>query len=126
MPRYVIICGGRDHPQFTQGQRDWLSTLHAASCFVEVVTGGATGADEEGRDWARTKGIDVVTFWANWTRDGRSAGPRRNARMLAYIIKQARVRVSEACVIAFPGGAGTNDMIRQARAKDVAVLESHY
>ena len=126
MSHYVILCGGRDHPRFTERQRDWLDSLHAAHPFIEVITGGASGADEEGRDWARSRGVNCVTFWPNWMKFGQRAGPERNARMLRYIMARSfHVKhdyLALALVIAFPGGRGTADMCRQAREAGVEVI----
>lgn len=123
MSRYVILCGGRDHPQFTEPQRAWLDTLHADNPFQELVIGSADGADDEGQCWARTQGIDCRTFWANWTKYGKSAGPRRNAQMLDYVLTKAHMLPdSTALVVAFPGGRGTADMVARAQVKGVPVV----
>jgi len=46
---------------------------------------------------------------------GRAAGPVRNAQMLA--------EGKPDFVVAFPGGRGTADMCKQARARGVKVVE---
>jgi predicted Rossmann-fold nucleotide-binding protein len=124
MSRYVIICGGRDHPAFSDRQFAWLDGLHDAEVFAEVITGGASGVDSEGERWARARGIDCVTFWPNWAAHGTSAGPQRNQRMLLYAMGQAdTLRLERSVlVIAFPGGPGTRDMVHQARRWQVAVM----
>jgi hypothetical protein len=50
---------------------------------------------------------------AEWEKYGRLAGPKRNARMLEW---------KPNLVIAFPGGAGTSNMVKQANAAGVTVI----
>lgn len=111
MSRPVIVCGGRDYRDAAKVD-EVLSALNPSS----VAQGGASGADALAREWARARGIVVVTYHADWRAYGPAAGPRRNREMLE--------RVTGALVVAFPGGKGTADMVRQARAKGVEVHEA--
>lgn len=80
-----------------------------------VIHGGARGADTHA-GWAATAvDIPVAVYPADWATHGRRAGPIRNAQMLAEGRPDA--------VLAFPGGRGTADMVRQARAAGVPVWE---
>jgi len=108
-----------------------LDHYHAQRPFSVVIHGAAFGADSLAGEWAEARGIAPIPFPAEWEnfavfpciirtrRDGRkynaAAGGQRNARMLA----EGKPDV----VIAFPGGSGTADMKRQARAVGVPVLE---
>ena len=126
MSRYVILCGGRDHPPFTRSEVLWLERLYATNPFAELIVGSHQGADLFGHEWAQSRGITTMTFWANWQRDGRAAGPVRNTRMLLHIMGES-FRVSHnvltlALVVAFPGGKGTADMCHQASFAGVEVL----
>jgi hypothetical protein len=47
-----------------------------------VICGGARGADRLAARWARSRGVEVVEFVADWDRHGRRAGFVRNRRML--------------------------------------------
>lgn len=60
-------------------------------------------------------GINRTVFKADWSKDGRKAGPVRNSVMLSV--------GKPDLVIAFPGGRGTADMVRKAKAKGVPVEE---
>jgi hypothetical protein len=107
----VIICGGR-------GFED-VAALEAAIklsgfTIVEVVTGGANGADKMGDYWAQRNDRDRVVFHANWSGYGRMAGPLRNERMAEY---------ADAC-IALPGGKGTADMISRAKAHGLLLYDA--
>src|SRR5690606_30354012 len=61
---------------------------------------------------ARELGWHVVAYPADWRRHGRAAGPIRNQEMADA--------GADLC-IAFPGGRGTADMVRRARAAGIPV-----
>ena len=70
------------------GSRNWTraDVVYAALDALRpaiVIEGGATGADAIARQWARDRGAYLDTYPADWNRDGKAAGPIRNARMLA-------------------------------------------
>lgn len=110
----VLVCGGRgysNHARVTQ-VLNWLRADHTIS---EVIAGGANGADALACEWARRASISVRTFPANWSALGPAAGPIRNGKMLTD--------AKPDLVLAFPGGRGTADMVRQARRAGVSVIE---
>ena len=113
----VLVCGGRDYRR-RQDVDGFLGCALEGCRFgggrLTVIEGGAPGADRFAREWAEANGVDVETFEADWSR-GKRAGPERNARMLA--------EGKPDLVIAFPGGRGTADMVRRARAAGVEVVE---
>lgn len=111
----VIICGGRDHPPFTAQERDWLHSL-GITC---VITGGARGVDQWAAQWAEGAGLPVIVVVAEWGTYGKGAGPIRNAQMLATLTTTA----GEVAVVAFPGGAGTADMVRKAEKAAIRVIQ---
>lgn len=53
---------------------------------TEIISGGARGVDRLGEMYAKSAGIDLVIFPANWTANGKAAGPIRNKRMAKYAI----------------------------------------
>lgn len=119
----VLICGGRDLD--SSAVWNWLEAHATELCadaldrssnvlITHVIQGGATGADSGAERWARASEIPVTCFRADWQRYGRQAGPLRNAKMIA----EGRPDV----VIAFPGGAGTRDCVRQAKASDIPIV----
>jgi hypothetical protein len=110
----VLITGGRDYADFWRLAKvlDGMHLEQPISCLIE---GGATGADRLANGWAKRRGIPLETFTADWDLHGKAAGPIRNRRMLA--------EGKPDLVIAFPGGAGTADMVKQARKSGVHVRE---
>jgi hypothetical protein len=106
----LIVCGGRDYRD-----RDRLCAVLDQHAPTEIATGGASGADSLAVDWAWKRGIPAKIFIPDWAAHGLAAGPLRNQRMLDEFKPDA--------VIAFPGGRGTADMVRRARAAGVHVAE---
>lgn len=109
----IIVCGGRDFNNLAQLEHV-LAIVHARRGIACIIEGGARGADKMAREWAAKCKIPVETFEANWNEQGRRAGPIRNGLMLE--------RGKPDAVIAFPGGAGTRDMVAQARAAGIPVM----
>lgn len=110
----VLVCGGRDYVDRGRvfSVLDKLGLPRGRTLLIE---GGASGADRLARRWAQSRGVQTVTYDANWKFLGRSAGHVRNSAML----KHGRPTL----VVAFPGGDGTADMVAKARAASVDVLE---
>lgn len=50
--------------------------------FEYIVSGGAKGADSLAERYARERGIPIKIYPANWAKYGRSAGYRRNERIV--------------------------------------------
>lgn len=111
----VLVCGRRDYAG--DGLRVALTELHGGprGPITEMIEGGAKGADRIGAAWADNWSVPRRRFDADWERHGRSAGPKRNQRM----IDEGRPDL----VIAAPGGRGTADMVRRARAAGIEVLD---
>jgi len=104
----VLVCGSRNYCE--AGIVDHvLSRLQIST----LIHGGATGADTLAGEWATKRGIPTEVYPAEWRKYGNSAGPLRNARML----KEGKPDL----VIAFPGGRGTRDMVKQAHGYEVSV-----
>ena len=113
----VLVCGGRDYAD--QHHVDFvLDALHQARDIWHIVEGGALGADRLARNWARRNDVRFSTYEADWQRHGKAAGPIRNGVMLRM--------ERPALVVAFPGGAGTANMVRQAQAAGVEVYDAGY
>jgi len=109
----VLVCGGRDFSE-TQRACTCLDRLRVSHSIETVIDGGARGADGIASFWARSRGLENVTFKADWRTHGKAAGPIRNQRM----IDEGKPDL----VVAFPGGRGTADMVRRAEAAGVPVI----
>lgn len=86
-----------------------------------VIHGGAKGADSIAGDLAR-RAINVheVIVPALWDKNGKGAGPQRNAAMM---------HLDPQVVLAFykdsAKNIGTSDCVRRARSYDIEVKEFH-
>ena len=117
MTNRVLICGGR---QWTDRNRTFeaLDEYHQQTPIDTVIHGAARGADTLADQWAHSRNVPVEAFpvsSADWRRFGKVAGHLRNQRML----KEGAPNE----VVAFPGGAGTADMIHRARAAKLPVKQ---
>ena len=108
----VCVTGGRtfDDANLLNGVLDALHAERGVDC---VIHGKAQGADMMADAWARNHGIKVFRRRANWVKYGMAAGPIRNGELL----RLGRPDL----VLAFPGGKGTADMMRQADKAGVPV-----
>ena len=77
-PKRVMITGSRTWTDEDK-IRTALSELPEGST---VVHGNARGADKIADRVAKELGLEVEVSPANWREEGRSAGVRRNARMI--------------------------------------------
>lgn len=115
----VLVCGGRDYQDRNAVWRelDRVADVSEADLLGKplVIIHGAcrTGADQLADEWAVTNYKQIDEFPAHWNRDGKAAGPIRNQRM----IDEGKPDI----VIAFPGGRGTADMVRRAKAAGIKV-----
>ena len=105
MTTRYLVCGGRDFADKTTLTRT-LDVLIRHPADAIVIHGGARGADTMAADWAEARGARVQCFMADWDDQGRAAGPMRNRKML--------MEGKPDVVIAFPGGKGTANMLKQA------------
>lgn len=111
----VLVCGGRNFSDTSHAYRV-LDALHRERGIDVLIEGDARGADRIAGYWARRKGIDNLKFRADWTKHGLAAGTIRNGIML----EEGKPDL----VLYFPGGRGTADMVRRARAAGVEVAEA--
>jgi hypothetical protein len=108
----VIACGGRAYEDDVIVDIV-LDHLHRKTPVTLLIHGGATGADVLARSWAMRRGVPTDTYPAAWQHHGLAAGHIRNGWML----REGQPDL----VVAFPGGDGTADMVRQARGAGVPV-----
>lgn len=109
MRNVLLVTGGRDY-ECTAKVQAVLDDMHELCPFTHVVHGGARGLDIRAGNWARQRGVQEVRCDANWNINGKAAGVLRNTAMLDLCDPDTTT------VVAFPGGRGTANMVRQARA----------
>ena len=110
----VLVTGGRKY----QDRRMLFEVLDYCSAkndeITLVIEGGASGADTLAREWGQARYVPVLTMFADWQKYGKAAGPIRNGEMLE--------KAKPDLVIAFPGGVGTENMIKQSHEAGIEVF----
>lgn len=139
----VLVCGGRDYsdthtmtiilvPLFLFGLNRSNQLREEAQMEDDVIIqGGATGADRMARDFAKANDIRCEQYDADWDNmDAKPCVPRKRKDGSIYNAAAGGIRNQRMLdegkpdvVIAFPGGTGTADMVRRARAAGVGVIE---
>jgi predicted Rossmann-fold nucleotide-binding protein len=121
----IIVTGGRDYD-------DWsvVSTTLRRLNPSMIIQGGATGADAMALEWAKKFDIPYETFDALWDDFSDEFpviryhnGKKYNARAGAIRNEKMLKAHPDALVIAFPGGRGTADCIKQAVKLKVKVID---
>lgn len=96
----LLTCGGRSY----YDQKTVANTLEKIVGNESLIVHGG----------AQSQGIHTAVVRARWSHSHTSAGPQRNAAML---------QLKPDLCVAFPGGRGTADMVRQCREAGVPVME---
>ena len=113
----VIIAGGRDFSDYELllEKCDYYLT---EKTNVEVVSGGAKGADILGERYAKERNLPLKIFLADWVTLGKRAGFVRNKEMAEYAD----------ALIAFwdKTSKGTKHMIDIAKEKGLSVKVVYY
>jgi len=115
-PMRVLICGSTTF-------NDILAIKEVIDSLDDddiVIHGCARGADSIAGMLAKQRGLEVLEFPAQWTKYGKAAGPIRNKQMLdegkpdkvyAFYANKKKSR-------------GTANMVKQAKAAGVPVIEN--
>jgi hypothetical protein len=109
----ILVCGGREYNDWRY-LWDQLDKIDIEEGITLIIEGGATGVDRGARLWAESKEIPFLHHPARWKSGDNFAGPRRNREMIQW---------EPDLVVAFPGGRGTNDMVKVAKAAKIKVKD---
>lgn len=114
-PKYIIVCGGRDYNDMRAVYKA-LDAMAAKGEIGMIIHGGAEGADTMAGAWAFQRCVPCLSVPADWGQHGKAAGPMRNQKMIEMVVDG---------VVAFPGGAGTADLVARAKKASVPVWEPY-
>lgn len=111
----LIVAGGRDFNNYSLMDRSINNLIFDVLGFVskeqvEIVSGGAIGADNLGEWYARKNDLQLKVFKPDWDRYSKAAGFIRNVQMADYADM----------LIAFWDGKsrGTEHMIQTMKRKE--------
>lgn len=110
----TIIAGSR-----TATYEQVLTALEQCpftSEITAVLCGCARGADQYGATWAKSKGLPVIHYPAEWKVYGNAAGPIRNRAMAHVADALIAVRIGG------PKSRGTSSMIWEAEKKGLRIF----
>jgi predicted Rossmann-fold nucleotide-binding protein len=124
------VCGGRKSISWQLREFIGATLNEYPRNNLLIINGGATGVDQASTDWAAKSMVSFIEYMADWTdmtppclarrrQDGSQynalAGIKRNLKML--------LDSKPDLVIAFAGGTGTADMVKQAIVHKVKVRD---
>lgn len=115
-PIHLLIAGGRDYGDKKEVCRvlnKYLKRVDSVRNSLLIIQGGATGADNLARLWARDNGVPCITMDAAWSFYDNAAGPIRNDWMLKFCKPTHHYT--------FPGRGGTFDMRKKAIKANLVV-----
>jgi len=110
----VAIVGSRDYTNYDEFKWFVETTLQTWRLDdIQVVTGGAKGADSMAEKWAIENNLAIKIFKPDWLKYGKAAGPLRNQQIVE----------NSTHVIAFPSksGKGTQDTIIRAKKLGIEI-----
>jgi hypothetical protein len=120
--RSLVIAagGGRDLAWPQQRVAAELLARSSGRLVHLLLHGGARGADAAIGRAAQQLGWSALVMPAQWQLHGRAAGPIRNRELLEQAVARAVFHsspgsIASVLVVAFPGGAGTASLVREAR-----------
>lgn len=114
----IIVTGGRGF----LGIDLVFQTLTKINPDVVITGACPTGVDQYAERWAKANERTYLGVPAQWTKYGKSAGPRRNQDIIAFANMFEDTATHLEC-IAFPGGNGTANMVGLARQAGFKVTE---
>lgn len=109
----VIIAGSRDFNDYELLQSKMNHLLKNTS-NVEIVSGGARGADRLAISYAHERGLKLTVMNAKWDEHGKSAGIKRNMEMGDY---------ADAAVVFNMGTPGSTHMVEYMKSLGKQVRE---
>jgi hypothetical protein len=110
----LIVAGSRDFDNFPFLEMKLNHLLTNVTDEIEIVSGGARGADKLGEQYAKKFNYKIKRFPARWKEFGRAAGPIRNGEMGDYAAPDG------ACVVFWKNRSnGSRNMICVAKNKNL-------
>ncbi len=91
---------------------------------IMVISGGAKGVDSAAIDWAVVNWCISAVYEADWDKHKKAAGPIRNQLIIDSEVPKVNgiYQNKNIYLIAFPGGKGTEDMVRRGMKAGLTVI----
>lgn len=118
----ILVCGSRTFDLTPIMAYVMGPTILSIKGQIEIVEGGAPGADMAAYCMATSLGWQHKQFKADWDLWGKAAGPMRNEEMAVYCAGRKGY-----CFAFWDGQSrGTADMIRRAKAHGIETIIHEY
>ena len=109
MIKRIVIAGCRNYTNYEEA-KEYIDRCIAnirKEHTITIISGGATGADALGEQYAKENGFKIERYPADWKKYSKSAGPRRNKTM---------AEISDFVICFWDGQSkGTKSMIEYAK-----------
>lgn len=115
----IVVAGSRSFQNYKAAEEIFLSALSKRKLNeIEIVSGGAKGADAFGEYFAKKYGCQLKIYPADWERYGKRAGYLRNRQMAEN---------SDATILFWDGvSRGTADMFNQTLRENHPLFVVYY
>lgn len=80
----LAVVGSRDYLDYQEFSSLLQLLLRTWSGPVELVSGGARGADSLASRYSQDHRLSIRVFWADWNQHGKAAGMIRNREIVQY------------------------------------------
>lgn len=116
-PFKLLLAGGREFYDYDMF-RYKVDFLTQNKTNIEIISGGAMGADTLAEKYAKEKGYPLTVIKADWNTHAKAAGAIRNAEL---------VKLANAAIYFWDGTSrGTLDCMKKAKAKDIPMKVVRY
>lgn len=120
----LLMVGSRDFTDRSVVREKLTKVLETYGNDVQVISGGARGADRISVAVARAAGLQATEFLADWDRDGKIAGFKRNERMRKFLTDRKDAGGDVMCLafVTAPkleDSRGTADMVGRCRRHEI-------
>lgn len=120
----LIVAGSRGFDDYAFLEKYllyYVQLYDLTESEIEIVSGGARGADRLGEKFAREYGCKLTVMHADWDLHAKKAGFIRNTEMAEY------VKENGGCIVFWDGvSSGTKHMIDIAKRFKIKTVIAHY
>ena len=109
----LVVSGGREYtnyPEFSQKMDSIISDLNVPTEKINIIAGGAKGADALAEQYAKERGLGLQVFPANWDSAENQLQAKQTGRNPAGLKRNIEMANAGDILVSFPGGTGTEHM----------------
>lgn len=117
-PKPLLVVGSRTYENYKELEKVLDQELEKTSTPVQIVSGGAKGADSLAKRYASEHQLPYLEYQPDWNKEGKKAGYLRNLQMVEYVSSKPSCKV-----IAFWDGnsKGTKITLELAETRNLPI-----